>query len=150
MAGFLSSTSCPVFDIGDHYEAGDRKDMLVRNTRLGGVLASYFGEGEPAHSVVLMRGHGFTVQGSSIMDVVLRAVYTLQNASVQTTALLTQAAYFGGPGVRSGGIDERPEMHYLTQEETEATTEMSRRSAGRPWRLWLREVEATGMYVNAA
>ncbi|KAK5137320.1 hypothetical protein LTR08_000290 [Meristemomyces frigidus] len=106
MAGFLG-TEIPVFDIGHHYKAGDRRDMLIRNTRFGAALASQFasaGTGntkQPTHAVVLMRGHGFTVQGPSIMDVVLRSVYTQQNASIQTTALLTRAAHFGSSSQQS-------------------------------------------------
>ena len=141
MVGFLG-TRTPVFDIGNYYEPGDRKDMLVRNTKLGAALASRFGTTQPDHAVVLMRGHGFTVKGSSIMDVVLRAVYTQQNAGIQTTALLTSAAYFGKSA--------RYEVTYLSEEETEGSTEMTKWSAARPWRLWLREVEAQGMYVNMA
>ena len=148
MAGFLG-THAPVFDIGKYYEAGERRDMLIRNTRFGAALASYFmGKDEkdqPDHAVVLMRGHGFTVQGASIMDVVLRAVYTQQNASIQTTALLTRAAHFGSSQTASSGAED---VVYLSEEETEGATEMTKWSAGRPWRLWCREVEAQGLYVN--
>lgn len=146
MAGFLG-TQTPVFDIGKHYKSGDRKDMLISNTRFGAALASHFGDGsEPAHAIVLMRGHGFTVQGPSIMDVVLRAVYTQQNAGIQTTALLTRAAHFGTNPPSSEG----PGVLYLSEEETEGASDMTIRSAARPWRLWLREVEAQGLYVNMA
>ena len=148
MAGFLG-TSTPVYEIERYYEAGDRKDMLVRNTRLGSALASHFGEGSPEHAVVLMRGHGFTVQGPSIMNVVLRAVYTQQNAGIQTTALLTRAAYFG-PGQHQTGGATSSGVTYLSEEEFEDAADQIRRSAARPWRLWLREVEAQGMYVNTA
>ena len=148
MGGFIG-TSAPVFEIGKYYEAGDHKDMLIRNTRFGAALASYFAppdHDQPSHAVVLMRGHGFTVQGPSIVDVVLRAVYTQQNANVQTTALLTRAAYFGPRQEASQAV----EVHYLSEEETEGALEMTKRSAYRPWGLWLREVEANGLYVNQA
>lgn len=151
MAGFLG-TSTPVFDIGSYYEPGDRRDMLVSNTRFGSALASYFADADggsgdaPAHAVVLMRGHGLTVQGSSIMDAVLRAVYTQQNAGVQTTALVTRSAHFGV----SGAAGSSKPITYLSQQETEGATEMTKWSAMRPWRLWLREVEAQGLYVNMA
>jgi ribulose-5-phosphate 4-epimerase/fuculose-1-phosphate aldolase len=144
MAGFLGTNS-PIFDIGKYYELGDRKDMLVSNTRFGSALASHFGDDEiePGYAVVLMRGHGFTVQGDSIQDVVLRAVYTQQNAGIQTTSLITRAAHFGvNSGEADGGI------RYLSQEETEGATVMTKWSARRPWGLWLREVEAHPMYVN--
>lgn len=148
MGGFLGTES-PVFDIAKYYEAGDHQDMLIRNTRFGSALASYFApkdKNEPSHAVVLMRGHGFTVQGPSIVDVVLRAVYTQQNANIQTTALLTRAAHFG-PNQQSSGSAG---VTYLSEEETQGATEMTKRSAYRPWGLWLREVEAQGLYVNQA
>ena len=152
MAGFLG-TETPVFDIGKYYEEGDRKDMLIRNTRFGAALASHFSTSDagdskqPTHAVVLMRGQGFTVQGAGIMDVVLRAVYTQQNASIQTTALLTRAAHFGHGSQQQDGTAR---VLYLSEEESEGATEMTRWSAVRPWRLWLREVEAQGLYVNMA
>jgi ribulose-5-phosphate 4-epimerase/fuculose-1-phosphate aldolase len=161
MAGFLG-TGVPVWDIGECYEEGERRDMLVSNQRLGGALATSFGSqegGQAEHAVVLMRGHGFTVQGGSIMEVVLRAVYTQQNAGILTTALLARAAAFGGGGgVRGGAASgQRAEaggdeggILYLSEEETEGATEMTKWAAGRPWRLWLREVEAQGLYVNMA
>lgn len=151
MAGFLG-TQTPVFDIAKYYKEGDMQDMLVRNTHLGGALASHFAseggnDGKPAHAVALMRGHGFTVQGSSIQDAVLRAVYTQQNASIQTTALITRAAHFGLAGATAGtsGVG----VTYLSEKESEGATEMTRWSAMRPWRLWLREVESQGLYVNS-
>lgn len=128
MAGFLG-TSTPIFDIGEYYQSADRKDMLVSNTRFGAALALHFGTSDPMHAVVLMRGHGFTVQGSSIMEAVLRAVYTQQNASIQTTSLLTRAAHFGPQAnAEQGGV------HYLSEEETKGATEMTKWSAARPWR----------------
>ena len=142
MAGFLGlGGQVPVWDIGDAFEASDVKDMLVRNTHLGGSLAKSFGPEaqEPNHAVVLMRGHGLTVQGTSVEDVVLRAVYTQKNALIQTTALTTRAA---------SNITEP--VKYLSEEESKAATDMTRWSAQRPWKLWIREVEAANLYVNLA
>jgi ribulose-5-phosphate 4-epimerase/fuculose-1-phosphate aldolase len=146
LGGFIG-TKTPNWDIAEHYESGDVRDLLVRNTKFGAALASEFGpEKQPEHAVVLMRGHGFTVHGPSIIDVVMRAVYTQQNANIQTTALLTRAAHFGsGPHAT-----DAPDMAFLSQEETEGSTEMTIRSAYRPWGLWLREVEASPLYVNQA
>lgn len=151
MAGFLG-TSTPVFDIAACYQPGDRRDMLVSNTRLGEALAASFGQKGPEaeHAAVLMRGHGFTVQGGGVMEVVLRAVYTQQNAAIQTTALLTRAAHFQAHGQAGVGDVVGSGVAYLSEEETEGATVMTKWSAGRPWRLWLREVEAQGLYVNSA
>jgi ribulose-5-phosphate 4-epimerase/fuculose-1-phosphate aldolase len=121
-------------------------DMLIRNTHLGAALASKFSDivdGEtPTHNVVLMRGHGLTVLGPTIQDAVLRAIYTQSNATIQTTALLTRAAYFG-PLAKSS-----EEIKFLSEEEATAALQMTRWSAKRPWGLWLREVEAANLYVN--
>lgn len=155
MAGFLG-THVPVYDIAKYYQDGDAQDMLVKNTRLGNALASHFStatststtKGLPDHPVVLMRGHGFTVAGPSIQDSVLRAIYTQQNATIQTTALTTRAAHFGPPGTADQGNAQQ--IQYLSGTECEAALEMTRWSAYRPWGLWLREVEAMGLYVNTA
>jgi ribulose-5-phosphate 4-epimerase/fuculose-1-phosphate aldolase len=145
MAGFLSSKT-PVYDNAKYVRAGvDIPDMLIRNTHLGGALASHFTDSEsattPDYAVVLMRGHGLTVLAPTIQDCVLRAVYTQKNASIQTTSLLTHAAYFGSNGAPA-------EITYLSEDESRAAFDMTRWSAMRPWGLWLREVEATGLYVN--
>ena len=60
MAGFLGG-EVPNFDIGDVYEEGEPRDMLVNSVRLGGALAEMFGRNEtrvtlPLHTTVLMRG----------------------------------------------------------------------------------------------
>jgi len=144
-----------VFDIAQHYRPGDTHDMLVRNTRLGGALAAHFASeadpSKPIHSVALMRGHGLTVHGPSIQDAVLRAVYTQQNAAIQTTALITRAAHYGlqswSGGMSASGGEE---IAYLSEKEADDAAGMTQWSAMRPWKLWLREVEAAGLYVNMA
>lgn len=95
MAGFLECES-PVFDASHYTLLNEKHDLLIRTIRLGGHLAAFFGSQDlpPEHSIVLMRSHGFTAQGQSIMDAVLRSIYTQQNASIQSTALLTYAAHF--------------------------------------------------------
>ena len=145
MAGFLG-TGVPVWDIGDAYRTEDTKDMLVRNIHLGADLAKSFSGSEeeggpPSHVVALMRGHGFTVIAESIEDCVLRAVFTQKNATIQTTALITRGSISG---------QDVPPVKYLSEEEAKAATDMTRWSAQRPWKLWLREVEASSLYVNSA
>ncbi|OQU98533.1 Clas II Aldolase and Adducin domain-containing protein [Cladophialophora immunda] len=144
MAGFLG-TDVPVWDITEAQQADDISDLLVRNTRLGGSLANSFGAGGaggdlPQHVVALMRGHGFTVLAGSIQDCVMRAVYTQKNAMIQTTALITRAA----------GGHTSDSIKYLSQKEVDDTTWSIRESAHRPWKLWLREVEASNLYSNSA
>jgi len=147
MAGFLGP-KVPVFEIADAYRKTDTQDMLVRNIHLGAALAAEFSDdksssntAEPDHAVVLMRGHGLTVVAPSIEDCVLRAVYTQKNAMIQTTALTTLAGHRGGD---ASGI------RYLSETEAKAAEDMTKWSAMRPWKLWLREVESADMYVNLA
>lgn len=142
MAGFLGS-KVPIFEIADAYRPEDTQDMLVRNTHLGSALAAEFSEGgrgqSPDYPVVLMRGHGLTVVAPAIEDCVLRAIYTQKNAAIQTTALNTASAHGGGQKVR-----------YLNETEAKAAADMTRWSAQRPWKLWLREIESANLYVNLA
>ena len=139
----------PNYDIGEFYQEGDRHDMLVCNTRLGGALASKFSDSGRSldHAVVLMRGHGMTVAAKSMEVCLMRAVYTQQNAKVQTTALLLNAAYFG-TDQKDVGPDS---IQFLKNSELKGHTDMMKDSGpGRAWGLWLREVETTGLYVNLA
>ena len=141
MSGFLGK-GVPIWDIADAYRPEDTQDMLVRNVHLGASLAASFSDGsnEPKHVVSLMRGHGLTVIADNIEECVLRAIYTQKNATIQTTALTTSSA-FGSAA---------HEIKYLREEEVEPTTNMTKWSAQRPWKLWVREVEACSLYVNSA
>ena len=60
-----------------------RGKLLVSNAKLGAALAQTLG----ADSVVLIRGHGNVVVGSSLPWVVLRAVYTQLNARTLLDAI---------------------------------------------------------------
>jgi ribulose-5-phosphate 4-epimerase/fuculose-1-phosphate aldolase len=80
MSGFIGEAT-PIFEIRD--VAGDSSDLLVRDHKLGAALARTLGSG----SVVLMRGHGSTAVGTSIRQVVYRAVYTEINARLQSEAM---------------------------------------------------------------
>jgi len=71
----------PVWDIAEKF--GDNTDLLVSNVDHGRDLAGRMGQA----SVTLMRGHGFTAAGASIVDVVRLAVYLPVNARVLTTAM---------------------------------------------------------------
>jgi ribulose-5-phosphate 4-epimerase/fuculose-1-phosphate aldolase len=70
----------PVWDIRDHF--GDT-NMLVVNMEQGRDLATGLGD----NRVVLMRGHGFSAAGRSLIEVVKTAVYLPRNAAVLTEAL---------------------------------------------------------------
>lgn len=114
MAGFLGSGSSH-FEIRD---AAGTTDMLIRNPALGKALASSLG----AHTCVLMRGHGSTVVGNSIEQVVYRAIYAEVNAKLQAQSL------------SMGTVD------YLTEEEAELAAAANDSQIGRSWNLWQRRL----------
>jgi len=111
MASFLWS-GVPVFDIR---RTRDENDLLIRDIPLGHALARSLGR----CSCVLMRGHGMTVVGESIPEVVFRAVYTERNAKLQA-----QAHALDGP------------LTFLSDVEGRGATEANRSTLARPWELW--------------
>jgi ribulose-5-phosphate 4-epimerase/fuculose-1-phosphate aldolase len=111
MASFLWS-GVPVFDIR---KAQPDNDLLIRDARLGRELATCIGQ----CSCVMMRGHGMTVVGSSLPEVVFRAIYTQVNARLQSLA-----SQLPGP------------IEFLSDEEGKRATETNRGTLERPWMLW--------------
>ncbi len=82
----------PVWDIRDNF--GDT-NMLVVDMAQGRDMA----EGLADHCVVLMRGHGFTATGRSLVEVVKISVYLPRNAAIQMQARMlggTVKALSGG------------------------------------------------------
>lgn len=139
MAGFLGAKGAAVFDIALHRDPSQEADMLVRTEKTGAALARTFDNDNP---VTLMRGHGFTVAADSIEVAVMWAVYTQKNATIQTTAATLQSAYScTGPSMV---------LACLSDEECLAAKAMTKRTVQRPWKLWVREVDACGFYVNIA
>ena len=117
MSGFLGATT-PVFEI--RHSAGENSDLLVRSHALGKALAEVLG----AHPVALMRGHGSVAVGSSIQQVVYRAIYTENNARLQAMSM------------------PLGEVSYLTDGEASATAEMNDQHLDRPWQMWKRDALA--------
>ena len=111
MASFLWS-GVPVFDMRK-FRA--ESDLLVRDRAMGAALAGTLG----ACPCVLMRGHGMTVVGESLPEVVFRAVYTAMNAKLQM-----QAAALEGP------------IEFLSAAEGRLATAANRPTIERPWQLW--------------
>jgi ribulose-5-phosphate 4-epimerase/fuculose-1-phosphate aldolase len=131
MAGFLGQ-KVPVWDFDTVYTANDQQDMLVRNSKLGASLAKILGRGHDLnHVVALMRGHGMVVVADSIEMVVLRSVYTAQNANI-----LMNARGIGG------------DIKVFTKKETADTANTTGMGAVKPWPLWKREVESSTLYQN--
>ncbi len=117
MAGFIGE-GAPVFEIRD--VAGPGTDLLISNNKLGRALAEKF----VASEVVLMRGHGSTVVGRSLQQVVYRAVYAELNARYQLDAM------------------KLGEVTYLTAEEAKACVANVEPQMQRPWALWKLQAEA--------
>ena len=116
MAGFLGSGSAQ-FEIR---EAGGNTDMLIRSPALGQALAASLG----AHSCVLMRGHGSTVVGNSVEQVVYRAIYAETNAKLQA-----QAQAMGT-------------VNYLNEEEARLAATANDSQIPRSWNLWRQRLGA--------
>ena len=113
MSGFLGKGT-PIFEIRDAAGPEPDTDMLVKTPRLGTGLAQALGKS----SVVLMRGHGFTAVAYSVPVAVFRAVYTDQNARIESEALK-----LGRP-------------QFLSEEEAmNAQTSMEKLSV-RSWEMW--------------
>jgi ribulose-5-phosphate 4-epimerase/fuculose-1-phosphate aldolase len=113
MSGFLGR-GVPIFEIR---EAAGMTDMLIRNSELGVALARSLG----AHPMVLMRGHGATMVGLSIQQVVYRSIYAALNAALQMEAL------------RLG------EPIYLATEEAAKAEATNDGALDRAWALWRRD-----------
>jgi HCOMODA/2-hydroxy-3-carboxy-muconic semialdehyde decarboxylase len=112
MSAFLGA-GVPVWDI--RASSGEMTDMLVRNAKLGELLAQTLGN----RPVALLRGHGAVVAGPSIPHVVFRSVYTEMNARLQA-----QAMALGG------------NVTYLTPEEAQKAQASVEGTVSRPWELW--------------
>jgi ribulose-5-phosphate 4-epimerase/fuculose-1-phosphate aldolase len=114
MGAFLWSGT-PVFDIR---KVKAENDLLIRDRPLGQALAGSLG----GCTCVLMRGHGMTVVGDSVMEAVFRAVYTEMNARLQLSATQLE-----GP------------IEFLSDEEGRRATAANRGTLERPWELWKKQ-----------
>jgi HCOMODA/2-hydroxy-3-carboxy-muconic semialdehyde decarboxylase len=119
MSGFLGS-QVPVFEIRN--AADENTDLLIRNQALGKALAKDLGD----NAVALLRGHGNVVVGFSIQQVVFRAIYTENNAKLQSEAM------------RQGNVN------FLTEGEAEATARMTDEHLDRPWQIWKKRAQTNG------
>lgn len=111
MSGFLGSGSAH-FEIR---EAAGNSDMLIRSAYLGEALAKSLGK----HNCVLMRGHGSTVVGTSLEQVVYRAIYAEVNAKLQLAA---------------NGLGD---ITFLNEEEAKLSSDMNDGQIPRSWNLWV-------------
>lgn len=108
MANFLGS-GAPVFEIRN---LPNRSHLLIHDVERGRALARTLGD----DAVVLMRGHGASVVGASIEQVIFRTIYAAQNARLQL-----DAARFGA-------------ATYLDQLEIDSID--NDESHGKAWHFW--------------
>jgi ribulose-5-phosphate 4-epimerase/fuculose-1-phosphate aldolase len=111
MGSFLRN-GVSVFEIRERFNA---TDMLVTNMAQGAALAEVLA----GDTVVLMRGHGFCSVGQTIPIAVFRAVYTQNNAELQSRT------------IGLGG-----EVTYLSDDEAALSEATNRAVIDRPWGLW--------------
>ncbi|EIM84660.1 arad-like aldolase/epimerase [Stereum hirsutum FP-91666 SS1] len=134
-AGSVGAVGTPIFDTSmlptSVLPENAPHDQLIRTAILGEALAQTFVNGS---QVVLMRGHGMSVRGSSVRDAVFRSVYTRDDAIVQLNA-----AMLGG----STGLSAREAADGANTTESESLL-------GRAWGLWTAQVATMGegLYVN--
>jgi hypothetical protein len=100
-----------------------------------------------------MRRHGFTTHGPDIETAVYRAIYTKINAEAQTGAMLTRNAFANTLGKSSWGSGkdvwkEKFDFEPLTEEMCKGCDRMNTGTQDKPWKLWVKEVEEKGLYVN--
>ena len=137
----------PVFEIADYYLPNDIQDLLVSNSRFGDALANTFltpahnvskaNITEPDHNLVLQRGHGFSVLGTSLPQAVYRAVYTAWNADVQASAVTINHA---------AGVNR--DVKYLTPQEVAGTLAMDNVNYEKEWPVWAAQVGVNPLYKN--
>ncbi|MFZ3358554.1 MAG: class II aldolase/adducin family protein [Xanthobacteraceae bacterium] len=120
-AGFLG-LGVPLFEI--RKAAGDGTDLMILTPNLGKDLARKLGKDA---AVVLMRGHGDSVVGPSLPNVVFRAYYTEINARQQLAAIT-----IGGP------------INFMTRAEAMTANDAMLRASARPWALWRKQALKEG------
>ncbi len=125
MSGFIRRGT-PIYEIRDNLGPGS--DLLIRSLDLGLSLSRKLAD----HPLILMRGHGMTVVGSSLSEAVFRSIYTEANARIQMAA-----AQLGTPS-------------FLTAEEAAAADAANLGQIGRAWEFWaLRATAAIAPLHNA-
>jgi HCOMODA/2-hydroxy-3-carboxy-muconic semialdehyde decarboxylase len=120
MSAFLGE-GAPIFDIRNFAKPNPDTDMFVSSVDLGNALSQTMG----LQYFVLMRGHGYAAGGDSIKKAVFRAIYAIQNASIQSEAM------------------KMGKVQYLTPKEAAISQETIEKTIGRPWQLWTERVKKT-------
>ena len=117
MSAFLGE-GAPIFEIRNFAKPSPDTDMFVSSIDLGNALSKSMG----TQYFVLMRGHGYAAGADSIKKAVFRAIYAIQNASIQSEAM------------------KMGKVQYLTVGETVSSRETIEKTIARPWQLWSERV----------
>ena len=118
MSSFLGE-GAPIFEIRNFAKPNPDTDMFVSSVDLGNALSQTMG----LQYFVLLRGHGYAAGADSIKKAVFRAVYAIQNASIQSEAM------------------KMGQVQYLTPGEASISQETIEKTIGRPWQLWSERVK---------
>ena len=118
MSSFLGE-GAPIFEIRNFAKPNPDTDMFISSVDLGNALSQTMG----LQYFVLMRGHGYAAGADSIKKAVFRAVYAIQNASIQSEAM------------------KMGQVQYLTPGEASISQETIEKTIGRPWQLWSERVK---------
>lgn len=110
----------PTWDSRTHF--GDT-NLLVTNVEMGRNLATALGD----RPVILMRGHGAVVAGSSLREVVFNSIYLQLNADLQMKASTLGEITFLGAGEIAAVLRTRSSFTF------ERAWEFWCRRAGRPY-----------------
>jgi 3-hydroxy-2-methylpyridine-4,5-dicarboxylate 4-decarboxylase len=118
MSSFLGE-GAPIFEIRNAAHSNPDTDMFISSPDLGSALSKSMG----LQYFVLMRGHGYAAGADSIKKAVFRAVYAIQNASIQAEAM------------------KMGQVQYLTPGEATTAQATIEKTIGRPWQLWSERVK---------
>ena len=126
MTSFLGG-AVPVFDVRRSRAAED-KGMYIHDSALGRSLAGMLGD----HPVVLMRGDGCVIVGSSLSQVVGRSVYLkIDAATLVTTMALQRPINFMEPGEGAEpGLVDFARIWKAWKDEQEERDELLEKAAG--------------------
>jgi ribulose-5-phosphate 4-epimerase/fuculose-1-phosphate aldolase len=116
LCGFLHGLP-EVFDLADQF--GPDTNLLISDAQRGKSLAAHMRDA----SVILMRGHGFTVIGQTIQQATFRAYYLSRNCEAQWMA-------------RQLG-----EVVSLSAAEARACEEATNSQSSRAWDLWVSDLQ---------
>jgi ribulose-5-phosphate 4-epimerase/fuculose-1-phosphate aldolase len=119
--GAVIGHKVPMWDQYDEF--GDTNLLLVKPEE-GASLARALGQAP----LVLMKGHGATVVGSSIQDLMFRAIYSCRNAEYQFAAQMLGKVV----PLRPGEVEKSAQINAMPT------------ASFRTWEYWLSRLEKAG------